>query len=118
MIEFTLCVLYYHKMKFTLSQLQMNKRQIRQSALTLLLFCVTLFVHSKHYTQVEFDSFSSFEQHDCNLCQQGIDSPPSPISLYPISSGITNFDKIRIINFELISPDYVYPSLRAPPSFL
>ena len=118
MIEFTLLMLYYHKMNFTLSQLQMNKRQIRQSVLTLLLFCATLFVHSEHYAQVEFDAFASVEQHDCNLCQQGIDSPPSPIRLYPISSGITNFNKTRLTNLELISPDYVYPSLRAPPSFL
>jgi hypothetical protein len=105
-------------MNFALSQLQINQRQIRQSVLTLLLFCVTLFVHSEHYAQVEFDVFTSFEQHDCNLCQQGIDTPPSPIRLYPISSGITNFDKIRISNLELISSAYVYPPLRAPPSFL
>ena len=105
-------------MNFALSQLQINKRQIRQSVLTLLLFCATLFVHSEHYAQVEFDAFASFEQHDCNLCQQGIDTPPSPIRLYSISSGITNFDKIRIINLELISPAYLYPPLRAPPRSL
>jgi len=100
-------------MNFALSQLQINKRQIRQSVLTLLLFCATLFVHSEHYAQVEFDAFANFEQHDCNLCQQGIDSPPSPLRLYPISSGITNFNKVRII-----STAYVYPPLRAPPSLL
>ena len=105
-------------MNFALSQLQINKRQIRQSVLTLVLFCATLFVHSEHYAQLEFDAFANFEQHDCNLCQQGIDSPPSPIRLYPISSGITNFNKVRIINLELISPAYVYPPLRAPPSLL
>jgi len=105
-------------MSFALSQLQINERQIRQSVLTLLLFCATLFVHSEHYAQVEFNAFANFEQHDCNLCQQGIDSPPSAIRLYPISLGITNFDKIRIIKLELISPAYAYPPLRAPPNFL
>jgi|TARA_R100001377_G_C3165839_1_gene101267 hypothetical protein len=105
-------------MNFALSQLQINQLQIRQSVLTLLLFCAMLFAHNEHYAQVEFDAFTSFEQHDCNLCQQGIDTPPSPIRLYPVSSGITNFDKIRINNLELTSSAYVYPPLRAPPSFL
>mgnify|MGYP000222854175 CR=1 FL=1 len=104
-------------MNLALSQLQINERQIRQSVLTLLLFCAMLFVHSEHYAQVEFDAFTSFEQHDCNLCQQGIDTPPSPIRLYPISSGITSFDKFRLINLELNSPAYIYPPLRAPPRF-
>ncbi|HBY85012.1 MAG TPA: hypothetical protein DEO86_03980 [Colwellia sp.] len=105
-------------MNFTLSQLQTYQRQIRQSVLTLMLFCAMLFVHSEHYAQVEFDAFASFEQHDCNLCQQGIDTPPSPIKLYPISSGLINYGKTRIIRLELLSSAYVYPLLRAPPSFL
>ncbi|KGJ95259.1 hypothetical protein [Colwellia psychrerythraea] len=105
-------------MNFALSLFQLNERQIRQSVLTLLLFCATLFVHSEHYAQVEFDAYASSEQHDCNLCQQGIDTPPSPIKLYPLSSGVINYDKTRIIKPGLPSPAYVYPPLRAPPSFL
>ncbi len=105
-------------MNFALSLFQLNERQIRQSVLTLLLFCATLFAHSEHYAQVEFDAYASFEQHDCNLCQQGIDTPPSPIKLYPISSGLINYVKTRIIKLEFPSPAHVNPPLRAPPSFL
>lgn len=109
-------------MNFTLpqyqSRLQINKRQIRQSILTLLLFCVTLFVHSEHYAQVEFDLLSNFEVHDCHLCQQGIDSPPSSIKLYPVSTSTINIGKVKISNVMLISSAYVSPQLRAPPSFL
>jgi hypothetical protein len=105
-------------MNLALSQLQTNKRQIRQSILTLLLFCATFFVHSEHYVQVESDVLSSFEKHDCHLCQQGIDSPPRALALNPASNGIVNISKVDIINTAFISATHVYPPLRAPPNFL
>ncbi|PKG85319.1 hypothetical protein CXF85_06930 [Colwellia sp. 75C3] len=105
-------------MNFAFSQLHINKRHIRQSFLTLLLFCATLFVHSEHYAQVELDGISNFELHDCHLCQQGIDSPPRALALYPASAGIVNISKVDIINAVFISATYVYPPLRAPPMFL
>lgn len=117
MIEFISYVLYYHKMKFALSQLTVNKRHIRQSLLTLLLFCATLFFHNEHYGPVEPDTLSNFKWHDCHLCQQGIDAPPNVIRLYPVSTGITNSSNARIIKIDFTAPDYVYPLLRAPPRF-
>ncbi|KGJ91274.1 hypothetical protein [Colwellia psychrerythraea] len=101
-----------------LSQRKIRNRQIRQSVLTLLLFCATFFAHSEHYTQVEFEVFSTFEQHDCHLCQQGIDTPPNSIGLYPVSVGMANIDKVQIVDLALVSPAYISPQLRAPPSFL
>lgn len=98
-------------------RLPINKRQIRQSVLTLLLFCATFFAHSEHYSQVEFDAFANFEQHDCHLCQQGIDSPPNSIGLYLVSMGLASVNKVRIIRVVLTSA-YVTPPLRAPPSSL
>lgn len=84
----------------------------------LLLFCATFIAHSEHYTQVEFELYSTFEQHDCHLCQQGIDSPPKPLRLIPVSTGITNIDKIKIIDEMLVVATYISPQLRAPPSHL
>lgn len=105
-------------MNVVIVQLQSKKRQIRQSVLTLLLFCVTFFSHSEHYAQAEFELFSSFEQHDCHLCQQGIDSAPSSVGLYPVPIGITSIDKARIIDPVLVLPAYISPQLRAPPKAL
>ena len=99
-------------------RLLINKRQIRQSVLTLLLFCATFFAHSEHFTQVEFDAFASFEQHDCHLCQQGIDSPPKSIGIYLVSTGRSSINQVRIIRIVFASPAYVTPPLRAPPSSL
>jgi hypothetical protein len=105
-------------MDFSLSQLYINKRHIRQSVLTLLLFCATFFAHSEHYTQVEFDGLSNFELHDCHLCQQGIDSPPRALAIYPVSTGRVNVSEVDITNAVFISATHVYPPLRAPPIFL
>ncbi|WP_019027228.1 hypothetical protein [Colwellia piezophila] len=96
-------------------QRQFNKRQIRQSILTLLLFCAAFFAHSEHYSQAELEVVSTFEQHDCHLCQQGIDSPPSPIGLYLVSTSIIHLKKIRIIDIAIAATAYVSPLLRAPP---
>lgn len=105
-------------MNSALSQQQLNKRHIRQSVLTLLLFCAALFVHSEHYAQVESDGLANIELHDCHLCQQGIDSPPRSLALYPVSIAIINISNVAIINAVFISATHVYPPLRAPPTFL
>lgn len=104
-------------MNSALSQFNINKRHIRQSFLTLLLFCATFFAHSEHYAQVEFDGLANFELHDCHLCQQGIDSPPRTLALYPVSTGMVNISTVAIINAVFISATHVYPLLRAPPRF-
>jgi hypothetical protein len=102
-------------MKIASPQHQISKRQICQSVLTLLLFCASLYVHSEHYSKVKVDSFSNFELHDCHLCQQGIDPSLNVINLYPVTAGITNFNKVSIVNTDFISATYVSPQLRAPP---
>jgi len=117
MIEFTSDVLYYHKMNFTLSQLQINKQQIRQSFFTLLLFCATLFFHSEHYVEIAPDIITSFELHDCHLCQQGIDTPPNTTRLSPAPSSIAKISKPRITGVLFTAPAHIYPPLRAPPKF-
>ncbi len=104
-------------MGVVLSRQKIIKRQIWQSALTLLLFCATFFSHSEHYAQVEFEVFSTFEQHDCHLCQHGIDTPPNSIKLSPISIGRANINKVEISDLVLISPAYFSPQLRAPPRY-
>jgi len=117
MIEFMSGVLYYHKMNFALSQLQTNKQQIRQSFFTLLLFCATLFFHSEHYVDVAPDTITSFELHDCHLCQQGIDTPPNTTGLSPVLLSIANISKTCITDVLFTAPDHIYPPLRAPPRF-
>ncbi|WP_057832688.1 hypothetical protein [Colwellia sp. TT2012] len=107
-------------MNFTLAkcQLKIYKRKIRQGVITLLLFCATFFAHSEHFTQVDFDAFLNIASHDCHLCQQGIDSPPSSIRLYPVVTSIARLNKIRIISVVLAALAYIIPPLRAPPSSL
>jgi len=105
-------------MSCVISRSKFKSRQVRQSVLTLLLFCASFFAHSEHYAQVEFELFSTFEQHDCHLCQHGIDSSPSAIPLYPVSIGIINIDESRITNLVHILSAYVSPQLRAPPKAL
>ncbi|GAW94487.1 MULTISPECIES: hypothetical protein [Colwellia] len=107
-------------MDFTLAkyQLKINKRKIRQGVITLLLFCATFFSHSEHFTQVDFDAFANVASHDCHLCQQGLDSPPSSIRLYPVATSIARLNNVRIISVVLAAPAYINPPLRAPPSSL
>lgn len=97
---------------------QLKKRQIRQSFLTLVLFLVTFFAHSEHYAQVDFETFSTFELHDCHLCQQGIDSPPAAIRLHPVLPVTYYSDEVCTSSIILVTPTYLSPQLRAPPSFL
>lgn len=103
-------------MNLASSQHQISNLKICQSVLTLLLFCASLYIHSEHYVKVEVDSFSNFELHECHLCQQSIDPSISSIGLYPVTAGITHFDKTSIVNAEFISATHIYPPLRAPPT--
>lgn len=105
-------------MSFALSQFKLNKRQVRQSVFTLLVFFASFFAHSEHFAEVEFDALSAFELHDCHLCQQGIDSPPAPLVLTPAKDHIFCLNNSHHISVMLASADYVYPPLRAPPTSL
>jgi len=105
-------------MKSNLPQAQLKNRQIHQSVLTLVLFLVTFFAHSGHFTQVDSDTLSTFELHDCNLCQQGIDSPPAPLVLNPVNETVFFIENTQHDSVMLFPLSYVYPPLRAPPTFL
>lgn len=105
-------------MSFVLCQLKLKKRQIRQSVFTLLVFFASFFSHSEHFTQVEFEALTTFEQHDCHLCQQGIDSPPAPLELKPAKEHVFCIANTHHVSVILAPTHYIYPLLRAPPSFL
>lgn len=118
MIEFTLKVLYYHKMKITPSHYQLNKinrQHIRQSFFTLLLFCATLFFHSEHYVSVDADITVSVEPHDCHLCQQSLDTPPTPTVIARFTGAVSRVATVTIINPVLTRTEHLHPLLRAPP---
>jgi len=102
-------------MSFVLSQLKLKKRQIRQSVFTLLVFFASFFAHSEHFAEVEFDALSTFELHDCHLCQHGIDSPPAPLKLIAAKENIFCIADTDQQSALLIPASYVYPLLRAPP---
>jgi len=105
-------------MQHVISQYQLKKRQIRQCVLTLLVFFASFFSHSEHFTQIEFEALTTFEQHDCHLCQQGVDSPPAPLELKPAKENVFCIISTNPVSVILASANYVSPQLRAPPSFL
>jgi hypothetical protein len=105
-------------MSIVLSQIKLKKRQIRQSVLMLLVFFAAFFAHSQHVAQVNFDALSTFEQHDCHLCQQGIDSPPAPLALKSAKETIFFIADSLYVTTAFVKANYVYPLLRAPPTFL
>jgi hypothetical protein len=105
-------------MTLALLPLQLKNRQIRQSVFTLLVFLASFFAHSGHFAQVEFDAVSTFEMHDCNLCQQGIDSPPAPLALLHAKESTYCLIGCHHSDVKLVCTNYVSPPLRAPPSLL
>jgi len=102
-------------MEIGLSQHQLKKRQIRQSVLTLLVFFASFFAHGEHFAEVEFDALTTFELHDCHLCQHGIDSPPAPLKLIATKENIFCIADADLQSVLLTPASYVYPLLRAPP---
>lgn len=97
-------------------KINLGKRQLRQCILTLFVFCSAFFAHSEHYTQVELDNLLTFDQHDCHLCQQGIDSPPGELKLSPQTRSTFNHNKPSALNRVFIIEYYFSPPLRAPPT--
>ncbi len=105
-------------MDFVFSQLKLKKRQVRQSVFTLLVFFASFFAHGAHFAEFEFDALTTFELHDCHLCQQGIDSPPGPLALIPAKELTFCLTSTHGISVVLPPANYVYPPLRAPPTSL
>ncbi len=94
-----------------------NKKTLL-SLLMLLLFCATFVAHSGHYAQVELEAFPTGDQHDCYLCQQGINSPPKDIAIFSVTTGIFSGVNAKIFCVIFVLPAYISPPLRAPPQFL
>jgi len=82
------------------------------------LFYVTFFYHNAHAIQVDLESLSIVEQHNCHLCQQAIDSPPAPIIFGTIVTEI--FSRIKVVRSDIVMilSVYIQPPSRAPPYFL
>ncbi len=104
--------------KFNPIGITLGSRQIHQSILALLIISIFFFSHSEHFTQVEFDASSTFDKHDCHVCQQGIDSPPASLEVKQARERLLFIISAYRISAILTFPDYIYPLLRAPPSFL
>jgi len=101
-----------------MSRAMLNKRQVIQSTFTLLLFCVTFLAHSHHYVKSDPESLPAFVQHDCPLCQQAIDSPPSSIGINIAITSVFSSATVKITNVAFVLLNYLHPPLRAPPAFL
>ncbi|TYK65367.1 hypothetical protein [Colwellia echini] len=96
----------------------LKNKQLIQSAIILLLFCTTFFAHSGHYDVPGTPEKSmSFDQHDCHLCQQSIDTPTKIPAVFPVFQDVYSVNKV-ITTFPLFSfQAYIFPRLRAPPTF-
>jgi len=105
-------------MNIALSQDKITKRHIHQSLLTLVLFLVTFFAHIGHFSQVDNDNLSAFELHDCNLCQQGVDTPPVSFESNLVNDVVYFLNLTQQVSVVLLPLNYISPLLRAPPSFL
>jgi hypothetical protein len=105
-------------MSFEVSKVPYKSRRIRQGVFTLLVFFASFFSHSEHYAQLEFDVLSTFELHDCHLCQQGLDSPLTRLILKPVKFNSFHLLDTHPIRMVISSANYVYPQLRAPPKFI
>ncbi|MBU2870236.1 hypothetical protein [Colwellia sp. E2M01] len=82
----------------------------------LLLFCITLFAHSEHYTQAKSEPLPE-AQHDCHFCQQNLDDSSGTIELSVKPVGIISWINTKTPVNPLIASNYLLPNLRAPPVF-
>lgn len=77
----------------------------------LLLFLASLLAHADHLVTQN----TVTEQQDCQLCNQGIDTPP----IFPqvIATFVTRYNNFttKIFTVEFTLSQFVQPLLRAPP---
>ena len=88
-----------------------------QSMLVVLVFCTAFFAHSQHYCQVLPDISVKAEVHECYFCQQLLDSLPNDLSIFPLSLRQTLDKVLNFSSLPIVLSAYVYPLLRAPPTF-
>ena len=76
-----------------------------------LLFLTSILAHADHLT----DNNTTIEQQNCQLCNQGIDTPPEESLVQAIViTRYTSFISQVIIN-DFLPNQFVQPLLRAPP---
>jgi hypothetical protein len=102
-------------MKVALSSAQVQKQKIRQSVFTLLVFFENFFSQNELFYQVDFEQASLITWHDCNLCQQGVDTPPAAIELKPTVESVSFVNDSYFSSVIFLAINYLFPPLRAPP---
>ncbi len=77
-----------------------------------LLFLTSTLVHAGHLTEHSL----SFEQQECSICHQGIDTPPelSKIRIYLVASYSFKTPQVTTIHSKVHY--FIQPQLRAPPT--
>ncbi|PHR83522.1 MAG: hypothetical protein COA59_11925 [Colwellia sp.] len=76
-----------------------------------LLFLTSVLAHADHL----IDQSTAIEQQDCQLCNQGIDTPPDlpQVKASIVTHGV--FFTITVTTAEFSFSQFVQPLLRAPP---
>lgn len=101
------------------SQVNKNatKKLTTMNALAFVVFVLLLLtstlVHADHSTEHSL----SFEQQECSICHQGVDTPPElpQIRIHPVTS--YNFKTPQVTTIHCKVNDFIQPQLRAPPTF-
>ncbi|HCH70415.1 MAG TPA: hypothetical protein DE042_08090 [Colwellia sp.] len=77
----------------------------------LLLFLTSIFVHADHLVA----QGQTTEQQGCQLCNQGIDTPPELSTIEAVVVTRYNFFTAQITTAEFTLSQFIQPLLRAPP---
>lgn len=78
-----------------------------------LLFLTSTLVHAEHLTEHSL----SFEQQECSLCHQGVDTPPELPQVQIHSVASYRFKTPQVTTIHCKVNDFIQPQLRAPPTF-
>jgi hypothetical protein len=76
-----------------------------------LLFLTSILAHADHLT----DNNTTIEQQNCQLCNQGIDTPPEESIVQAIVISRYNSFIPEVIINDFLPSQFVQPLLRAPP---
>lgn len=93
-----------------------HRQQLKNKSLVmLLLFCVSFFFHTSHAVEDNTQLFNSLEQHECHLCQQGVEPLTPSIALFYQSQARINKYLAATACAPSFDTSYILPLLRAPP---
>jgi len=79
----------------------------------LLLFLTSVITHADHLALQQ----TTVEQQDCQLCNQGIDTPPELPQIQTIAISRYNFVIAKVTTSPFTLSHFVQPPSRAPPFF-